>query len=52
MYIDELTIYHTIPALTTLREMPFESSVGKGEIAGTSIFSFYQNVFYSFQNKL
>ena len=37
--------------LRTLKEMPFENTVGKEKVLVTSIFSFPHNVFYPIHNK-
>ena len=45
-----LSLYHTIPTLTTPNKKPFENIVGKGENAGNQhILLFPHNVFYPSQ---
>ena len=41
-----LTLYHTIPTLTTLRKKPIENIVGKGENAGNQHFLLFPMMFY------
>ena len=41
--------YHTIPTLTTLRKMPFENILGKGENAGNQHFLLFPQCFLPYQ---
>ena len=52
LLVGKLTVYNPIRLLTTLlRKKALENTVGKGENAVTSIFSFSHSVFYSIKER-